>query len=90
VLLRTSIALAVEPSESGLVVLRCGVPARCSGSADTPRPYRLREGKSRLREGSVPLPRRARAAVRPVNAAVTSHKPPERMGEPGKMGAFGK
>jgi hypothetical protein len=35
-LLRTSIALAPEPLGGWLVVLRCGVPALCSGSAGTP------------------------------------------------------
>lgn len=40
-LLRTSIAVAAEPLGGWLVVLRCGVPARCSGSADTPRRYPL-------------------------------------------------
>ncbi len=40
-LLRTSIALAPEPLGGWLVVLRCGFPARCSGSAGTPRRYPL-------------------------------------------------
>jgi len=35
-LLRTSIALAPEPLVGWLVVLRCGFPALCSGSAGTP------------------------------------------------------
>jgi hypothetical protein len=40
-LLRTSIALAPEPLGGWLVVLRCGIPALCSGSAGTPRRYPL-------------------------------------------------
>ncbi|GGV25644.1 hypothetical protein GCM10010293_23670 [Streptomyces griseoflavus] len=45
-LLRTSIALALEPFVGWLVVLRCDVPALCSGSAGTPRRYPLHTGKS--------------------------------------------
>src|SRR5690349_16234318 len=53
-LLRTSIALAPEPLGGWLVVLRCGVPALCSGSAGTPRRYLLHMGE-------VPTPGRFRA-----------------------------
>ncbi|GAA3076666.1 hypothetical protein GCM10010448_68640 [Streptomyces glomeratus] len=44
-LLRTSIALALEPLGGWLVVLRCDFPALCSGSAGTPRRYPLRTGE---------------------------------------------
>ena len=53
-LLRTSIALATEPLGGWLVVLRCGVPALCSGSAGTPRRYPLHTAE-------VPTPGRFRA-----------------------------
>ncbi|GAA2591587.1 hypothetical protein GCM10010424_45190 [Streptomyces lienomycini] len=62
VLLRTSIALVPEPLGGGFVGVRWGAPARCSGSADTPRRYPLHTGKSRLRDPSVPI-RRVSAAT---------------------------
>ncbi|QFI45088.1 hypothetical protein E6R61_33090 [Streptomyces sp. LRa12] len=54
-LLRTSIGLVPGPLGAGFVGVRGGAPARCSGSADTPRRYPLHTGKSRLRDASVPI-----------------------------------
>lgn len=73
-LLRTSIALTPEPLGGWLVVLRCGVPARCSGSAGTPRRYPLHTGKSRLRDGSVPPPPPAAGFVRRIPAPVDNFR----------------
>ncbi|EFL34719.1 predicted protein [Streptomyces viridochromogenes DSM 40736] len=75
-LLRTSIALAPEPLGGWLVVLRCGFPARCSGSADTPRRYPLHPGKSRLQDGSLPMPPPAAGFVRRFHVPVDNFRQP--------------